>query len=265
VTEQVSLSESGVERTGVPSDATVMPQVLSRDETRALVESTSPLMTDVTQTKTTTTNDLFLRDREVPSTTWLTLRTGMGTNANVHHGHLSTDGSTVVFDSTASDLVPDTPADGVQRIFVHDVATGTRLLLSGTLDPEGHCSSVGFPGCSQANSVSADGRYVVFTSKATNLPAASSSQIYHVYLHDRDADGDGLFDCEADGVCQQDEVATVPVDVGDSGTRPDNTFGHSTDGAVSADGTQVAFSSNVIGLDPPDENLGSTTSSCTTG
>ena len=39
-----------------------------------------------------------------------------------------------------------------------------------------------------------DGRFVVFTSAATNLVSPSPTAATHVYLHDRDADADGILD-----------------------------------------------------------------------
>lgn len=44
-------------------------------------------------------------------------------------------------------------------------------------------------------SLSADGRFVAFVSWATTFaPGVSSSAPRQIYLHDRDADGDGVFD-----------------------------------------------------------------------
>ncbi|MCI0636987.1 MAG: hypothetical protein L0206_24190 [Actinobacteria bacterium] len=221
VREKVSITESGAESDGVVpvSGQSAMFQVLSGDGSLALWESGFP-----------NNRDLFLRDRSAPpSTTRITVPlSGSQTNAEINRGHLSADGSTVVFDSEASNLVAGTPADGVRRVFVHDVASGTTTLL-GLPDPEGACSTsaVSGQGCNQVQSVSADGRFVVFNSDATNLPDADGS--VRDYLHDRML------------------ATTERVEVNEN-----NVTGVHGGGAVSADGTRVAFDSGA-NLDPPDQ------------
>ena len=49
-------------------------------------------------------------------------------------------------------------------------------------------------GSSDGISMSADGRYVAFTSFATNLVAGDVNGFADVFVHDRDADGNGVFD-----------------------------------------------------------------------
>ena len=43
-------------------------------------------------------------------------------------------------------------------------------------------------------SISADGRFVTFNSLATNLVANDGNAVMDVFVHDRDADADGIFD-----------------------------------------------------------------------
>ena len=49
-------------------------------------------------------------------------------------------------------------------------------------------------GNSISPSMSSDGRYVVFESKATNLDADDTDGLSDIYIHDRDADEDDIFD-----------------------------------------------------------------------
>ncbi len=75
---------------------------------------------------------------------------------------------------------------------------------------------------SERLSISGDGRYVVFTSRATNLVRGVADGLSHVYLRD--------LRCRT----------TVLVDVNSAGRRGD---GHSWDASISADGRFVAFMS----------------------
>src|SRR5262249_3071422 len=104
--------------------------------------------------------------------------TGGPTDAPAFDARISADGRYVVFVSAATDLVPgDTNAQ--TDIFVRDRSTGATQRVS--------VSSAG----AQANSgstspaISADGRYVVFTSFATNLVAGDTNGLTDVFLRDR--------------------------------------------------------------------------------
>jgi Tol biopolymer transport system component len=92
---------------------------------------------------------------------------------------ISGDGRFVAFVSGATDIVAGFSG---QQVYLHDRNTGvngTNSLMSG--------DNSGVPNAgnqsSSAPSISSDGRYVVFTSLATNLAAGVSGQ--QIYLHDR--------------------------------------------------------------------------------
>jgi len=228
-TERVTVTEGGGEASagGAAMAISGATQVLSADGRYALVESAS---TDMAVGKTTATVDLFLRDRLLGTTAWLSRdATGGQANAAVARGHLSADGSTLIFDSTASDLVAGTPADGVRRVFVRDVGAGTTSLLA-IPDPSGSCAPAA--SCMRAQSVSADGRFIAFLSRATNLGAPADG-LEHVYLHDLDTS------------------ITELVDVDSAELLSD---GNAAGAAVSADGARVAFVSNGTNLDASDVN-----------
>ena len=76
---------------------------------------------------------------------------------------MSSDGRFVAFDSDAGDLVADGTNFGDDNVFVRDVVGGTTTLVSvnqtGTVD-----SNSGF----NLGGISADGRFVVFMSNASN-------------------------------------------------------------------------------------------------
>ena len=82
-------------------------------------------------------------------------------------------------------------------------------------------------------SISADGRYVVFSSAATNLVANDTNGAADVFLRDRDTDADGIFD-------EPGAVATTRVSLGPSAVQGD---APSSEPVISADGRYVAFAS----------------------
>lgn len=101
---------------------------------------------------------------------------------------VSGDGSTVVFATADPNLVPgDTNAapnaSVMADVFALDVASGvvTRVSVPGPGEQaeQGRRDYVG------PLDVSADGRFVVFTSDAANMPGASDDGVQHVYVHDR--------------------------------------------------------------------------------
>jgi hypothetical protein len=93
-------------------------------------------------------------------------------------------------------------------------------------------------GPSSAPSISADGRFVVFASTATNLVAGDANGVSDVFLRDRDRDGDGTFD-------EAGAVSTTRISVGPGGVEA---TGASSQPAISADGRFVAFVSSAANL-----------------
>ncbi|MEZ5851410.1 MAG: hypothetical protein R3D68_12265 [Hyphomicrobiaceae bacterium] len=90
---------------------------------------------------------------------------------------ISYDGRFVVFESSATNLRPN-DTNGVQEIFVKDMVTGAVKPLSIADDgtQANHNSS--------APSISADGRYVIFTSQASNLGPENPNYSREIFLVD---------------------------------------------------------------------------------
>ena len=88
-------------------------------------------------------------------------------------------------------------------------------------------------------SVSADGRYAVFYSYASNLVAGDSNGDVDVFVRDRDADENGIFD-------EAGRVATILVSIGTNGVQGNSSSYY---GSISDDGRFVAFYSNSDNLD----------------
>ena len=80
-----------------------------------------------------------------------------------------------LFYSTATNLVAD-DTNGVTDIFVRDLQTGTT---------ERVVSSAGFQGNGDSfyPALSADGRFVAFTSDATNLAPGDTNGVRDVFVH----------------------------------------------------------------------------------
>ena len=127
---------------------------------------------------------------------------------------ISADGRYVTFTSSATTLAPTPNGSGTQ-IFLRDTQANTTILVS--RDASGDAGN----GASSQPTISADGRYVAFTSVAPNLapiPGASGSQIF---LRDT----------------QTDTTTLVSQDAGIAGN------GASSAASINGNGGFVAFSS----------------------
>jgi Tol biopolymer transport system component len=92
---------------------------------------------------------------------------------------ISADGRFIAFDSKADNLVPGGPPC-VNQVYVYDRATRRIERVSRSTAGEPADDWSGDP------SISQDGRYVVFTSRARNLDSARDwNGVEDVYLHDR--------------------------------------------------------------------------------
>jgi hypothetical protein len=97
---------------------------------------------------------------------------------------ISDNGQYVVFTADADDLEDPAGAHtktSIETVYVRDMQTGTTTAVSRADGPTGEFANQE----SQAYSISADGRYVAFVSRATNLVPGTESNIYQqVYLRD---------------------------------------------------------------------------------
>ncbi|MCP4125888.1 MAG: DUF4347 domain-containing protein, partial [Gammaproteobacteria bacterium] len=95
--------------------------------------------------------------------------------------------------------------------------------------------------------ISDDGRLVAFQSGYSNLVTGDTNDLRDVFVHDRDADGNGVFDETGTG-----ERETVRVSVATGGGQATNNAGSSTEGshriAIANDGSAVVFESDTTGL-----------------
>ncbi len=176
-------------------------------------------------------SNVFVRDR-LTDTTGLVSISSSGNQANrlgFRHGpSISSDGRFVAFGAHATNLVTnDTNTDG--DIFVHDRQTGTTKRVS--VDSSGDQAN----GTSSAPSISADGRFVAFISRATDLVPNDTNDRQDVFVRDRQMG------------------TTWRVSVGSSGNQANHRSVHPS---ISSGGRFVAFvsgASNLVANDTNDE------------
>jgi Tol biopolymer transport system component len=137
---------------------------------------------------------------------------------------VSADGALIAYSSDATDLLADPGIDvnGARDVFVRDRAGGVNILVSVGLD--GLSGSGVSPAASGSGepAISANGRYVAFSSDATNLVPGDTNNQRDVFVRDLVSE------------------TTTLVSVGNGG-QPSN--GTSNVPSISADGRYVAFAS----------------------
>jgi Tol biopolymer transport system component len=218
-TTRVSLGPGGVEGNDSSSNATI-----SGDGRYVVFESSA---SNLVGDDTNAVRDIFVHDGQSGLTTRVSAADGEQFNAESRAPVISADGRWVAFGSLASNLVPDDTND-VYDTFLHDRQTGTIIRVSvGPGGVQGNQSS-GEP------SISADGRWVAFTSLASNLVGGDTNGVSDTFVYDRLT------------------AATSRVNVGPGGLQAnDHSYWWP---AISADGTRVAFQSAASNLVAGDTN-----------
>jgi Ca2+-binding RTX toxin-like protein len=140
---------------------------------------------------------------------------------------ISADGRFVAFYSQASNLVPG-DTNNNNDIFVRDTLTNTTTRVS--LDSAGNQANFGSNG---DFSISADGRFVAFSSAATNLVPGDTNRDYDIFVRDTLTN------------------TTTRVSVDSAGNQGN---GGSYSASISPDGRFVAFDSNAANLVPGGTN-----------
>ena len=166
--------------------------------------------------------DVFVRDRQTSITRRVSVGTsGEGANGPGGEPSLNADARFVAFQSWASNLVPGN-TNLFSDIFVFDQQSGTTSRVS--------VSELQSDGDSDQPSISADGRFVAFQSKATDLVSGDTNGRVGVFVRDRLAG------------------ATERVSITSNGS-PLYSLGNSFP-VISASGRFVVFGVTVPGDDP---------------
>jgi len=211
-----------VDALGVPGNDASQTASISADGRYVVFES---FASDLVSGDTNGRPDVFVRDHLLGVTERVSVdSSGAEGNSNSERGSISPDGRYVAFDSFASNLV-GSDSNGHFDVFVRDRHLGvTERVSLGAGGAEGNSAS-------QQASVSADGRFVVFDSFASNLVGGDTNGRADAFIRDR------LL-----GVTER-------VSVNSAGAQGN---GESSAPSVSADGRDVAFQSqagNLVGGD----------------
>jgi len=172
-------------------------------------------------------SDIFLRDRELQTT----VRISQGMNGEEANGdsfspRITGDGRYIVFSSDASNLV-EGDVKNAEDVFVYDTTNKQTEMISIAENGEYFNRSSMFP------DISADGRYIIFQTLATNWGNNDSNNSWDALLYDRET------------------KKIINTNVSSEGAQ-----GHSdaTSPRISADGLFVCFTSLAFNLVVGDTN-----------
>ncbi len=207
-TELVSVSSTGIKGNGSSYNPAIS------DDGRYVVFLSSA--TNLDPFDTDTLPDIFVRDLESGTTQVVSLNSaGEKANSLCVEPDISADGSCVVFTSFATNLDPLDTNSG-QDVYHRDLESGITSLVS--------VSATGVKGDDDSDkpSISGDGRYVAFSTRAANFDPTDSDILADIYLRDLQAG------------------TTELVSVSSTGAKSD---GFSFYPSISADGRYIAFGS----------------------
>src|SRR5690554_6282023 len=173
---QAPMTRVSVASDGTESERESRNPAISADGRYVAFESSA---SNLVPGDTNGTLDVFVHDRVTGETT----RVSVAFDGIEGEGHsrtpaISADGRYVAFESVATNLVPSY-ADGRYHVFVHDRVTGETTRVSDAFDGTQGNAHSGHP------AISADGRYVAFDSRATNLVPDDTNNAADVFVHDR--------------------------------------------------------------------------------
>jgi Tol biopolymer transport system component len=179
--ESQGLTLGTVAYSGVASDGIALNPQLNADGRYLAFNSTATVLTATPDRNGE--DDVFVRDGLTGVTSRVSVGPGrVDANGRSAYPAISADGRLVVFQSSATNLVPDADANGTRSdVYLADLTTGAVTRIG--WDASGRQFARAF-----SPRISANGRYVAFT--ALSSPSDSSSgridviSIPRVYLHD---------------------------------------------------------------------------------
>ncbi len=137
---------------------------------------------------------------------------------------MSADGRHIVFQTIAPNMLAG-DSNGAVDVFARDLVLGTNTRMSVRWD------GGQIPGISQSGIISGTGRFVVFGSAVGGIVPGDNNSRSDVFVHDRDTDGNGVFD-------EPGTTSVRRVSLSSTGVEGTNaSFG----GRISDDGQRVAF------------------------
>lgn len=175
VIERVSVDDEGNEA----DDSSTVATISADGRYVAFSSNATNLVSD----DTNAVADIFVYDRQADTIERVTLDSDEGEiNDETYNSVISQDGRYVVFDTEATDVVAG-DTNNISDTFVRDRTLGTTERVSvNSAEQEATGSSAG---TGTGPSISSDGRYVVFSSEATNLVSGDTNNLYDIFLRDR--------------------------------------------------------------------------------
>lgn len=205
------------------NDASTTPRLSPDGRYITFMSKASNLVIDDANGET----DIFVYDKETGTTEQVSV-TATGTSGDnaSQHPSISENGHFIAFESKAHNLV-ENDVNGKTDIFVYNRESKRVQRISTDL------AGMGGNGDSEHPSISADGRYVAFSSKANNLVPNDTNEVADIFLYDRE------------------NHTLQRISINFSGEEG-NEFSASPD--INADGRYVTFQSNASNLVPTDTN-----------
>lgn len=207
---RVSIDVSG----GQPqqgNDSSYLPAVSSDGSVIAFQSSATNLLPDDTQDANGVT-DIYVweaADQSIERVSVGSAPDFMEANGASGDPDISADGNRIVFESAARNIASGAPT--ATNIFLHDRATDETILVSRTHNGTSQT------GDSLDPTISGNGRYVAFYSKATNL-VPNDTASWDIFLYD--VEGDTLTEVTTDRSGSQTDANSYWPSLSYSGTLP---------------------------------------------
>jgi alpha-tubulin suppressor-like RCC1 family protein len=172
-------------------------------------------------------DDVFVFDQDTHKVERISVDSNeVGGNGQSGESSISGDGRYVAFMSNSDNLDP-IATSGTNQVYLRDRQAGTTVLISkgaGDTEPDNE---------SYSPSISKDGRYIAYSSTATNITGDATGGEEKIFVYDRIADTTDF----------------VSHDLGGTEGNANSTYP-----AISGDGSLVAFYSDATNLVPDDTN-----------
>ena len=174
----VRTTRESVSSTGTPAVGAIQSGSLSANGRYVVFMSTASNLVGVGGAH------VYRHDRATGATVLVTLaKTGLASAGGGFGPSVSADGRFVAFASAGSDLV-DGDTNGMIDVFLRDMDSGTTTLVSATQTGAPANLGVVVNNAAGKREISDDGRYVAFTSSATNLVPTPNNGKQQVYVKD---------------------------------------------------------------------------------
>jgi hypothetical protein len=172
-TQTNQLTRISVDSAGTQGNGHSFNPVVSENGNAVVFESEA---SNLVANDTNVTFDIFLYDLTTHTTQRVSQSTTQ-TDKGSYHASIAAEGKVVVFESDATNLV-ENDSNGVTDIFIKDMTSGQiQRITRATGEPAN--SAAYYP------TISATGRYVAFTTAATNLVDGNANALFDIVKYDR--------------------------------------------------------------------------------